>query len=117
MDDHSALGRTIREITLELKERKASAREITQTHIDQINKVNGVLNAVVQITETEAIEQAENLDKSMANGNPVGPLHGVPMTLKDSLDTEGIITTYGTCLLYTSPSPRDGLLSRMPSSA
>ena len=96
MDDRSALGTTIREITLDLKERNTSAREITQTHIDQINKVNGALNAVVQITETEAIEQAENLDKFMANGNPVGPLHGVPMTLKDSLDTEGIITTYGT---------------------
>ena len=93
MEDRSALGTTIREITLDLKERNTSAREITQTHIDQINKVNGTLYAVVQITETEAIKQAENLDEFMANGNPVGPLHGVPMTLKDSLDTEGIITT------------------------
>ena len=40
MEDRSALGTTIREITLDLKERNTSAREITQTHIDQINKVN-----------------------------------------------------------------------------
>ena len=91
MDEHSVLGRTIREITSNLKEKITSASEITQSHIDQIKKVNGSLNAVVQITETEALEQAENLDKSMANGNPVGALHGIPMTLKDSLDTKGII--------------------------
>ena len=96
MDEHSVLGRTIREITSNLKERNTSASEITQSHIDQIKKVNGSLNAVVQMTETEALEQAENLDKSMANGKPVGALHGIPMTLKDSLDTKGIITTYGT---------------------
>ena len=96
MDEHSVLGRTIREITSNLKERNTSASEITQSHIDQIKKVNGSLNAVVQMTETEALEQAENLDKSMANGKPIGALHGIPMTLKDSLDTKGIITTYGT---------------------
>ena len=96
MDAHSVLGRTIREITSNLKERNASASEITQSHIDQIKKVNGSLNAVVQMTETEALEQAETLDKSMANGKPIGALHGIPMTLKDSLDTKGIITTYGT---------------------
>ena len=62
MDEHSVLGRTIREITSNLKERNTSASEITQSHIDQIKKVNGSLNAVVQMTETEALEQAENLD-------------------------------------------------------
>ena len=79
-----------------IRHKEISAEEVVQAHLDRIGQVNEALNAVVQLCADRALSEAKAADEALARGDSVGPLHGVPMTLKDSLDTEGIISTGGT---------------------
>lgn len=79
-----------------IRDKKASAAEVLEAHLSRIEEVNPALNAVVQLAADRARAEAKRADEALANGDSLGPLHGVPFTLKDSIDTEGIITTGGT---------------------
>jgi amidase len=85
----TALARAIRDKTV-------SCEELTRTFLKRIEEVNPKINAVVQLTAEQALESARKADKALHNGNDLGPLHGVPMTIKDSFDTAGVISTAGT---------------------
>jgi amidase len=80
----------------QIRAKKVSALEAVNAYIDRQIAVNDLLNAVVMNSYTRARAEAKALDAKAAKGEWVGPLHGVPITLKDSLDTEGIITTGAT---------------------
>ena len=84
------------QIAQAIRDKEISAVEVVQAHLDRIEQVNGALNAVVQLCAERALSEAQAADEALARGDSVGPLHGVPMTLKDSLDTEGVISTGGT---------------------
>lgn len=84
------------ELARAIKARELSATEIVQAHLNRIEAVNPAINAVVQLAPDRAMAEAAAADKALASGDAVGPLHGVPITLKDSIDTEGITTTWGT---------------------
>lgn len=73
-----------------------SCVELTEAHIKRIYAVNGKINAVVQTCFDRAREEAIAADKAVAERRVLGALHGVPMTIKDSIDTEGVISTGGT---------------------
>ena len=73
-----------------------SAVEVTAACLDQIAVVNPRINAVVQLLAERALDEAMACDAMTERGQSRGPLHGVPMTIKDSLDTAGIVTTGGT---------------------
>jgi len=83
-------------IAQDIRDKKVSATEVLEAHLARIEEVNPVLNAVVQMATDRARSEAKKADESLARGESLGPLHGVPFTLKDSIDTEGIITTGGT---------------------
>lgn len=70
---------------------KVSSVEVVQAHLDRIDAVNPRLNAIVTLAEG-ALEGARAADEELAAGGEVGPLHGVPFTVKDSFDTAGILT-------------------------
>ena len=65
----------------------------TRALLSRIEQVNGELNAVVQLAAQGAQTEAEAADAQLARGAVRGPLHGVPITIKDSLDTAGIVST------------------------
>ena len=79
-----------------IRDREMSAVEVVQAHLDRIAEVNPSLNAVVCLCADRALDEAKQADVALSRGDNVGPLHGVPMTIKDSLDTEGVVTTAGT---------------------
>ncbi len=72
-----------------------SARDLLELHIKQIEDVNPALNAVVAFDFDRARQRADAADKARANGESWGPLHGLPMTIKDALEVEGLVTTGG----------------------
>jgi amidase len=76
--------------------RKVSSEEVVAACLERIEAVNPKLNAVVQLVADEARAEARKADAALARGEIKGPLHGVPMTIKDSFDTAGIISTGGT---------------------
>jgi aspartyl-tRNA(Asn)/glutamyl-tRNA(Gln) amidotransferase subunit A len=68
--------------------------EVVQAHLDRIAAVNPAINAIVSLNDA-ALAEARAADDALAAGEPVGPLHGVPFTVKDSLDTAGVLTQRG----------------------
>jgi fatty acid amide hydrolase len=72
-----------------------SSVDAVEAHIARIERVNGALNAVVVKRYDEARREAQEADRRRAAGEPLGPLHGVPVTIKECLDLEGTPTTFG----------------------
>lgn len=76
-----------------LTSKEISCQELTKKYLAEIESSNGELNAYVNVTPETALAQAEKVDAKIANGEEIGLLEGVPMTLKDNLSTKGIETT------------------------
>ena len=88
-----------------IRDKKASSAEVVGAYLKRINEVNPKLNCFVQFNE-KAQAQALEADAALARGEVKGPLHGVPMTTKDSIETAGVITTGGT-LGWASHMPQE----------
>ena len=78
-----------------IRGREVSAREALEHQIDRIQRLDGPVNAIVHWDVDRARAAARAADDAVAAGHDVGPLHGVPMTIKDSFQTVGCITTSG----------------------
>jgi amidase len=82
-----------------IRQKKLSAREVMQAHLKQIERVNPKVNAVVTLVpEDQLMAQALAADEAAAKGNFKGPLHGLPVGVKDLHPTKGIRTTFGSPL-------------------
>ena len=93
---HDLLYASATALARAIRTKEVSAVEVVQASLQRIAEVNPALNAVVQLCAEAAQAQARATDAALARGEQLGPLHGVPMTIKDSLDTAGVITTGGT---------------------
>ena len=72
-----------------------SSEELVGLYLDRIERFNPAINAVVALAG-DALERAREADQALAQGRSLGPLHGVPMTIKDCFDTAGTVSTWGT---------------------
>ena len=79
-----------------IRARELCSREIVEACLRRIDEVNPRINAVVQRVDERALDEADECDRLAARGRFRGPLHGVPITIKDSLDTAAIVSTGGT---------------------
>jgi amidase len=79
-----------------IRQRQLTSTEVIEASLLRAQEVNPTINAVVQLVSDRARREAEQLDKMASAGRFRGSLHGVPISIKDSLDTEGIVTTGGT---------------------
>src|ERR1035441_10544600 len=90
---------TIREAAKGLRARRFSAVELATTAISSIDRHNPDLRAFITITAEQALQQARQADGELAPGKDRGPLHGIPVALKDLFGTRGVRTTPG-CKVY-----------------
>jgi amidase len=74
---------------------EVSAVEVMTDHLDRIEEANGAVNAVVSIDADGALREARSADEARAAGIPLGPLHGLPISIKDTHATAGFPTTHG----------------------
>ena len=79
-----------------IRDREISSREVVNAYLERIEAVNPKLNAVVALRADEARREADAADRALARDEVAGPLHGLPMTIKDSFDTAGLVSTWGT---------------------
>jgi amidase len=94
-----------------VRQKKLSAREVMAAHLKQIGKVNPKVNAVVTLVpEDQLMAQALAADEALAQGKWRGPLHGLPVGVKDLHETKGILTTYGSPLFRDNVPDFDCLL-------
>jgi aspartyl-tRNA(Asn)/glutamyl-tRNA(Gln) amidotransferase subunit A len=84
---------TIEEFGRKLRNREISSAEVTDECLRRIEADNSRLNAFILVTADEARRQARAADEELADGNDRGPLHGVPISLKDLIDLQGTATT------------------------
>ena len=87
--------------------RKVSSAEVVEAHLSRIETVNPKVNAVVRVLAREARAAALEADQKIAGGGPLGPLHGVPFTVKENIDIAGLPTTWGVRPLANAVVPLD----------
>jgi amidase len=83
------------ELALRLRRRELSSVELLQHYLARIARLNPALNAVVVLDAERALQRARAADEALAHGEVWGPLHGLPMTVKESFDVPGLATTWG----------------------
>src|SRR3989442_580394 len=95
------------ELVAMLASRQVSSRELLDTFLGRIEQHNRSVNAVVALDVDRGRARAEKADEATARGESWGPLHGLPMTVKDSIETEGLVTTSGAPMLAEHVPDRD----------
>lgn len=83
------------ELAGKIREGDLLAQEVTEACIQRIEAVNDQLNAVIMPLFDDARVQAKEADRKRERGEPLGPLHGVPVTIKDQFHVKGQPTTFG----------------------
>jgi len=84
----------------------ASPVEVVQAHLNRIDRINSKLNAIVTIGP-DVIEHAKDAEAAIVRGDKLGPLHGVPLTVKDTIETKGLRTTSGSPMRANFVPDRD----------
>jgi aspartyl-tRNA(Asn)/glutamyl-tRNA(Gln) amidotransferase subunit A len=84
---------TLTEAAVQIRTCKSSPAELTRESLSRIERLNPILNAFITVTADLALEQARQTEGEIMAGNYRGPLHGIPIGLKDLLDTAGVRTT------------------------
>lgn len=79
-----------------IRAREVSSEHVVEAYLQRIEKVNPKLNAIIHLQANDARNQARKADAALARGDLKGPLHGVPITIKDNIDVQGMISTSGT---------------------
>jgi Asp-tRNA(Asn)/Glu-tRNA(Gln) amidotransferase A subunit family amidase len=89
-----------------IRARKVSPVEVVEAHLRRIERLNPALNAIVTLSP-RALDQARAAELDLISGKQVGLLHGVPLTVKDTIDTEGLRSTSGSRLRANHVPDRD----------
>jgi amidase len=90
-----------------IRSRQLSAVEVIESHLERISAVNPVVNAVTTLLADSARQGAEDTDRRLNQGEVLGPLAGVPFTVKENIDIAGSATTYGIPALAHAIAPAD----------
>ena len=89
-----------------IRRRKIGCLELLEHHLTRVEQYNPALNAIVVADFERARKRAKAADRALARGESWGPLHGVPMTIKESYDVAGLPTTWG------APELKDNLAAK-----
>lgn len=102
--------RTATELSTLIRSGELSAREVLHAHLERAEALNPKVNALVSLAPESAMETAREADERFARGEELGPLHGIPMAHKDTHETAGLRTTFGSPLFAEHVPERDDLI-------
>src|SRR5947207_2127025 len=105
----AAEAQTIRELSRALETRQTTAEAVLDQCLLRIAERNAALNAFIAVFEAEAREQARSADREIAGGRYRGPLHGIPISLKDLFDVRGTVTTAASRVRQQHVAERDAV--------
>lgn len=101
---------TATEMAHRIRQQELSARDVLAAHLDQIERVNPLVNAIITYLPEQAMELARAADEAQAHGEDLGPLHGLPVAHKDLTLTKGIRTTFGSPIFADFVPDQDALI-------
>ncbi|MEW9671294.1 amidase [Ammoniphilus sp. 3BR4] len=99
-----------RDLADAIRSRKLSVREVVETHLSQKKRVNPHVNAIVSLSEEQAMKEAFQADEKLASGEEVGPFHGLPIAIKDTHNAVGFPTTCGSPILRENYPVKDDII-------
>src|SRR3954470_21794565 len=99
--------RSALELASAIASREVSATEVVQAHLDRIDAVNDRVNAGPRLLADDALQAAKEADRAVLAGEPLGPLHGVPFSVKENIDVAGSPTTEGVPMLADAVAELD----------
>jgi len=111
-DGDRLTGMTLRQAAQAVREGRASSVDLTRACLDRIDRLQGALNAFITVAREPALAQARQLDEEGRRGRWRGPLHGVPLALKDNIDTAGIRTSCASALFVDRVPDEDAEVTR-----
>src|SRR5579864_2821760 len=95
------------ELAEAIRSRQASSQEVIEAHLRRIEAVNPSVNAITVVLGEQAIEAAKAADRAASAGSDLPPFHGVPFTIKETIDLAGTPTTQGVRALAGAYPGRD----------
>lgn len=95
-----------------VNKREVTSREVTEHYLSRIGSRDEKINAYITVLHEEALKKAEERDASLSRGEQAGPLHGIPIGLKDIFCTGGVLTTCGSKVLSNFIPPYDSTVYR-----
>jgi amidase len=98
------------ELARRIRTKDLTVREVMEAHLAQIERFNPEMNAIVTLLPEQALRQATAADESLARGDEVGPLYGLPVAHKDLFPTRGIPTTFGSLVFKDFVPEEDALI-------
>ena len=98
MQDDALAFMPATDLAAAIRRRLVSPVEVTRAALDRIHRAQPVLNAFITVAEDAAMAQASEAEAALMRGAAVGPLHGVPIAVKDLVPTEGLRTTWGSLI-------------------
>ena len=110
MDLHDVPYLSIAQLSELIRSKEISSLEATDAYLDRISRIDGILNSYITVTHEEARKSAVEADESIAAGDYHGPLHGMPLAVKDQFFTKGIRTTAGSNLLSEFIPEKDAVV-------
>ena len=110
MSDSNLCFATATELARLIREKKVSCCEVMDAHLAQIDRVNDKVNAIVTLVADTARSEAKQADEAISRGEPLGPLHGLPIAHKDLVVTKGVRTTYGSPIYADHVPEEDALI-------
>jgi amidase len=99
--------KTALELASDIRSGAATSREVLEAHLDRVSAINPHVNAIVRLMADDARAAADAADAAVKRGDTLGPLHGVPITVKENIDIAGLPTTQGIPLLAEAIPPTD----------
>jgi aspartyl-tRNA(Asn)/glutamyl-tRNA(Gln) amidotransferase subunit A len=103
---------TISEIAPKVAAGRITSEKLTENCLKTIADLNPKLNAFITVTGDQALARARHADQEIAGGRRLGPLHGIPISIKDLIDVEGTPTTAGSLVRKDHIATRDAAVTR-----
>ena len=97
------------ELAEQIRSRQVSTVEVVEAALRRIDASQPILNAFITVARDEALDDARKAEDSIVRGGDLGPLHGVPFSVKDLVNTRGVRTTMGSLIFEHNVPDRDAI--------
>ena len=97
------------ELAVRIRQRVISPLEAVHAVLERTERLQPALNAFITVCAEQALAQARDAERTVVQGGELGPLHGVPFSVKDLVDTRGVCTTHGSRIFEEHVPERDAV--------